>query len=284
MKIILSRKGFDSGIGRVASPILPDGTLLSLPIPEESSIRYRDLFCEGAEFEKLVEDLTSGKVRGSDCAHLDPDLDARSYPRQPGWRPLFGPSGPAMTHLRNNGLGLGDLFLFFGWFRQTEVVNGTYRYVRGAPDLHVIFGWLQIGDITDGREARTAFPWATYHAHLDRSLVEQVFIASRHLWLGSSTRTAGGGVFGKYHDDLCLTDRGQNHRSLWRLPRSFYPAGEKKPLSYHESMARWQMKDHCAILQSAGRGQEFVLDAHEYPEAVEWAERMIERYASALRK
>ena len=33
MKIILSRKGFDSGYGKIASPILPDGTLLSMPIP-----------------------------------------------------------------------------------------------------------------------------------------------------------------------------------------------------------------------------------------------------------
>jgi len=34
MKIILSRKGFDSSYGGCPSPILPDGTLLSLPIPE----------------------------------------------------------------------------------------------------------------------------------------------------------------------------------------------------------------------------------------------------------
>ncbi len=34
MKVILSRKGFDSSYGGCPSPILPDGTLLSLPIPE----------------------------------------------------------------------------------------------------------------------------------------------------------------------------------------------------------------------------------------------------------
>jgi len=34
MKIILSRKGFDSKNGGIASPILPDGALLSLPIPD----------------------------------------------------------------------------------------------------------------------------------------------------------------------------------------------------------------------------------------------------------
>ena len=37
MKVILSRKGFDSSFGGYPSPILPDGTLISLPIP---SMKY----------------------------------------------------------------------------------------------------------------------------------------------------------------------------------------------------------------------------------------------------
>ena len=46
MKIILSRKGFDSGYGGIASPVLPDGTLLSLPIPTtEMGITYDELLC-----------------------------------------------------------------------------------------------------------------------------------------------------------------------------------------------------------------------------------------------
>jgi hypothetical protein len=36
MKIILSRKGFDSQYGKIKSPILEDGTMLSLPIPQEN--------------------------------------------------------------------------------------------------------------------------------------------------------------------------------------------------------------------------------------------------------
>ena len=33
MKVIISRKGFDSSAGKMASPILPDGRVISLPIP-----------------------------------------------------------------------------------------------------------------------------------------------------------------------------------------------------------------------------------------------------------
>ncbi len=47
MKIIISRKGFDSGSGGYPSPILPSGELCSLPIPEPmpdiQSRRYEEI-------------------------------------------------------------------------------------------------------------------------------------------------------------------------------------------------------------------------------------------------
>ena len=44
MKIILSRKGFDSGSGGYPNPIMPNGTLLPLPIPSKNDeIRYTDV-------------------------------------------------------------------------------------------------------------------------------------------------------------------------------------------------------------------------------------------------
>ena len=35
MKLILSRKAFDSGAGKVASPILDDGAMIPMPIPDK---------------------------------------------------------------------------------------------------------------------------------------------------------------------------------------------------------------------------------------------------------
>ncbi len=40
MQIILNRKGFDSSNGAQPSPIIPDVTLLFLPIPLGSGIKY----------------------------------------------------------------------------------------------------------------------------------------------------------------------------------------------------------------------------------------------------
>ena len=117
MKLILSRKGFDSSAGKKPSPIFPEGTMLSLPIPDKAStITYKDIAGNAcASVGELVQDLA--KISPTHRAHLDPDLSAHSIPRADGWRPLFGQEGAAESHLENQGVGPGDIFLFFGLFR-----------------------------------------------------------------------------------------------------------------------------------------------------------------------
>jgi hypothetical protein len=56
MRIILSRKGFDTEYGQMPSPIMPDGTLLSLPIPaKDEKINYNNL--------QLMEKLTMKSLK-----------------------------------------------------------------------------------------------------------------------------------------------------------------------------------------------------------------------------
>lgn len=127
-KIILSRKGFDSANGGMPSPILPDGTLLSLPIPNENEkYSYDDLVYKDQTYTELIHQLKPSFSRSS--CHLDPDL----YPnilktRDPKWQACFGQSHAALTHLEGNQIDKGDIFLFFGWFRKTELVNGVLRF------------------------------------------------------------------------------------------------------------------------------------------------------------
>ena len=84
MKLILSRKGFDSAAGGCASPLI-DGRPVSLPIPTRmpTPTRYRDL---AGEIAGLVTDLTKGRITADHPCHLDPDLDPGALPRAPGWR------------------------------------------------------------------------------------------------------------------------------------------------------------------------------------------------------
>jgi len=275
MKVILSRKGFDSSYGGVASPILDDGTLLSLPIPSPSRITYDELSVGGIPLGKVVADLTSGRIPSNHHAHLDPDLNAAMYPRLPGWRPIFGQVDAAQAHLEGCGVTIGEIFLFFGWFREVNTVGEQYRFVRDARNLHVIYGWLQVGEIIRVNQKPSCAPqWASeYHPHFygDRGANNTVYIASERLDIGGIASSAdGGGVFRKFHEDLCLTAPGAKNRSQWLLPMWFYPRDKRAPLSYHSNPQRWKMHEDCTILDSVARGQEFVLDTDHYPEATSW--------------
>ena len=166
MNIILSRKGFDTANGACPSPIMPDGTLLSLPIPSEDTLTYADIAYQGLTYDQLLRQLNP-KEHYHGC-HLDPDI----YPRlrlamPPDWQPAFGQIGSAQGQLRNHGVGADDLFLFFGWFRHVQqAIDGSFHYARGVQDLHVVFGYLQVERVLTQSEEVAKYPW---HPHADLS-------------------------------------------------------------------------------------------------------------------
>ncbi len=292
MKLILSRKGFDStwdkywfGSGGCPSPIFPDETMLSLPIPggELGTVVYDDLSVGGKNFGKLVTDLTEGKVPSVNFAHLDPDINREAYQRQEGWRPLFGQAGIAAGHLRKEGVQEGDLFLFFGLFQRVEDMGGRWRFISDAPWQHVLWGWLQIQDIHKVDDlGPDDLPWARYHDHLHPEMRgarnNTVYIASDHLDLGDGRQASGAGAFPQFDERLLLTNPDGASVTQWRLPSWFYPSAGKKMLSWHgNNRGRWTPEPDAkyAYLNSQSRGQEFVLDCDHYPEAIGWASDFI---------
>lgn len=263
MRVILSRKGFDSSYGGTPSPILPDGRMISLPIPaREGPISYAEIRRDELNLGDLVEDLTSGAIPKWYRAHHDPDVYADSVARPEGWRPLFGQVEAALSHLHKEGVSPGDLFLFFGWYRRVEYVSGRWRYVRGSPDIHAIWGWLKIGAI----HSCTRLPadikrWAAGHPHLNRSWPggNDVFIsAADHVV--ADRRLPGAGIFTERRERV-LTLPGSPKRSLWELPGWMHPNRGVARISYHEKLSRWSARgpDTCE-LSTVGRGQEFVLN------------------------
>lgn len=287
MKIIFSRKGFDAEAGGVASPIFPDKRLCSIPIPSSrGKYMFRDIRFDDDDLGRIVEDLTRNKKKsyvGSDRTHFDPDLRRDALPWMRGWLPAFGPSGAAQTHLANNGAGVDDLFLFFGWFREVEEENGHYQYVHEAPDIHLLFGWLQIGRVYHAFPQDAKLPsWANRHAEISDGQEWRdadwyydnwaLHVANKQLDLpGVRKDLPGGGVFEKYDDRLCLTEPGKN-KGKWRLPGWMYPFPGKKPLTFHRDRRKWKKDGKWALLRVADRGQEFVLDCTEYPQqkVTEW--------------
>jgi putative DNA base modification enzyme with NMAD domain len=272
MKLILSRKGFDSTNGGCPSPIL-DGQLCSLPIPDVgATTRYGEISSfNGSSIARIVEDLTRGRIMRGDGAHLDPDLRRDAIARTAGWRPIFGQAAAAQSHLSRHGITQGDLFLFFGCFRCAEKVGGAFRFVRDAPKLHVIFGWLQVGKIARATDDLVAeIPWVYGHPHLEapeRYKNNTLYIASHRLSSIGLT-TSGAGTFERIRPELILT-KTESNCSVWELPRWFAPDG-RPPLTYHGDLTRWTDCATSVQLQTVGKGQEFVLDVDQYPEARGW--------------
>jgi hypothetical protein len=258
MRVVLSRKGFDSTSGGGPSPLLPDGRLLSLPIPERRptphSPRYSDL--------GLALLMRSLGYRAEDLAHLDPDLVASRRKRQPGWRGAFGQVGAAAGHLLNQRVGPSDLFLFFGLFRRAERFGvGGYRFVPHEKPFHAIWGYLEVDRRLDASDRAPG--WARDHPHFadpERGWPNVVFLA----------RPGRFGVF-RYRDELRLTRPGTERVTDWQVPACL----SRVALTYHP---RRSGNDR---LQAASRGQEFVCSADR--EVASWARGLVdasERWAA----
>lgn len=284
MRIILSRKGFDSANGGYPSPIMPDGRMVSLPIPEENSgVQYSQLsLTHEKSYCSLMQDLINHNIvlakntmalDKNTCCHLDPDIYKNIYKdptkRAEGWRGVFGQVGGEQTHLENQGVKEGDLFLFFGWFRNTLAKENGYVYDKtDKGGRHVLFGYLQIGEIVHKPEIQTGlYAWLDNHPHLNKDIYinshkNTLYLAAEHLSFAPGL--PGYGIF-RFSDELVLTKEGET-KSKWALPdffRETYISGqEKNP---------W--KD--GYFQSAGIGQEFVMKAT--PQIEEWARDIIRK-------
>ena len=197
--------------------------------------------------------------------HLDPDLRPELRPAglRANWRErLFGQEGAAERHLRNQEVGPGDLFLFFGWFREAQARDGAWK--RMGPDEHCVWGWLQIDEshpVTTA-EAAARLGWAAHHPHVahwdryDRN--NRVYRARQRL--SFRPELPGAGVF-RWHPGLTLTRRCGTAatRRQWCLPGFFRRTG----LTYNQvDGPRCPAARGRVHLDSAPIGQEFVLPAH----------------------
>lgn len=247
MKIILSRKGFDSGFGGMPSPILPDGTLLSMPIPSLKSKpnKYAEMGYENKTYLQILKELKP-KFKYEYC-YLDPDIREYCTVRESHWESLFGQCGAAQGHLINQSINCGDVFLFFGWFKQTEIVSGKYRFAKNAPDLNIIYGYMQIKEIIYDKQKIQSYSW---HPH---SNDEHLEIPNNCLYrptanLSLDENLKGYGVL-SYDKKRVLTKNGCT-RTKWDLPDFF----KNITMSRHSSNSFQEN-----YFQSVNIGQEFVI-------------------------
>lgn len=252
MKVIFSRKGFDSTAGGCPSPLV-DGCPVSFPIPTKmpSAVRYGDL---NGPYGELVGDLTKGRRSAQDWCHLDPDISAKALSRLPGWRGALGQTSAAQGHLRKQDIQVGDLFIFWGLFRPVEKV-GSWQFT-GAPE-HRIWGWLQIGEIIhlgpDGSDALEGRPWLRDHPHVRPGwgASNTLYVASDETLLGGCRLDgAGSGVLQKGHRLTAPNCK----PSTWGVPDWLHPQAGGCGMTYHPYQ-RW---GEDGTVTAAARGQEFV--------------------------
>ena len=253
MKIIFSRKGFDSSNGGYPSPII-DGQPVSLPIPEPNEewkdkrrTTYGDLEAGKHGLGELVESVTKGKIKSTDYCHNDPMFEKG--------RCAFGQSGAAQTHLANNHIKKGDVFLFFGRFEKDGDKQAHHR----------IFGYLEIEKIDklgkEPNESRRPVGFSKLHPHVIGSYHD-----NNTLYIGE------GQVATRASDKLRLTHPNKTSR-YWRVPNWLY-MGE---LTYHN---RDSWEEGSKVLASACIGQEFITDISGKDDAKKWLEEILSEIRS----
>jgi Nucleotide modification associated domain 3 len=262
-KVILSRKGFDSKYGGGCSPILPNGDMLSIPIPtneREEGISYSEIRYGDKTYLRLMEELEICIPEHKKC-HFDPDLIRGAYKRKENWTGIFGQQGSALSHLQNQNIEEGDIFLFFGSFRSTHYSH-KLRFERDY-ERHIIFGYLIIGKILDPQfEQNSIF---REHPHFQNN---DIYTPLNRVYIANSD--ADFGVF-KYRNDLVLTKKGFP-KSIWELPMIFHP-DSGTTISRH-SDKNFEKRGDTLLFTSQNIGQDFVVSGGDEIES--WARAIIE--------
>lgn len=240
MRIILSRKGFDSAAGGCPSPII-NGVPVSLPIPSGPSepYRYRDISHPMGNMGDIVYDQSNGRVRPNNFAHADPVLP-------PTWgQAVLGQAGAANAHLKNQHVQPGDVFVFFGLFNSPT-----------QKPHHRIFGMMtleRIVKLTENGGDWKALGLKQPHPHTERKNQN----TNNSLYIGYGKMATGQHTIKMSQDTI---------PSFWSIPPWLYRHG----LSYHGNKNRWTP----TTLKLVNRGQEFVSDVGNDPEAKDWLKKI----------
>lgn len=243
MKIVFSRKGFDSKFGGGPSPIL-DGRPVSLPIPGSNgeSCTYSD-----RGLADIVERASRKKLTGSSPCHDDPMFaDGHCW---------LGQVGAAQGHLTNQGVGVGDIFLFFGLF--TDPATGDPH--------HRIFGYMEVFSRGSPTSMASQGNWLEPprpHPHFSGS-----WHRNNAIWFGA------GGTAQSASDSLRLTANGERRWSHWQVPDWMH----KHRPTYLKGDWRWQ---DGQMLNTRGIWQEGVCNIGNAKEPRRWLESILAEIAA----
>ena len=229
MKVIFSKKGLDSSNSGKPINLNSNGIMPFIPIPcLQKEVEYAKVNVnKNQTMQDLCENL-SGKTlylsvdqkqkkimldKNTYC-HLDPQLV--NYFNVDNFVGSLGQVDSAEKHLENQKIKVGDLFLFYGWYKQ----NGLEK--------RVLFGYMQIGEIIrtyglknqERVDLETKYPILKNQPHWNTEFylnneTNTIYIAREKCSFDS--RISGFGLF-NYSNELVLTKNNQTKKTLWQIP------------------------------------------------------------------
>lgn len=277
MKLILSRKGFDSGSGGCFSPYDHEtGKYIWFPIPEKvtnysNSVRYTDVLVKndyisnikGSNLSEIYSSLKGSyrvKLRKKEFvgindddvfAHFDPMLGTPPWIEENPNLKIgrgYGQYNSA-PHLEKHNVNEGSIFLFFGGFQSTKS-----KKISG----HYIYGWLKVKKrIETYKECKELIKEYNLHHHphiteaaFNRNQKNYIFVPDE--WLFEDLQIPGCGYFTSLNDDLLLSNNKEANIATWKLPSFFY----HNLTQVHQKTWEKTQEDFCTV--KTGIGQEFV--------------------------
>lgn len=264
-RIILSRKGFDSRFGGKPSPILSNGNICSIPIPAgggPSDHKFRDLKYDHLEIKDVFE-VVKSKYSLDDYCHFDPQLNQSIG--------LFGQANTAQSELANRNVCSGDIFIFFGLFRD---------YAIKRREIHHLFGWLQIDyilkepneikDFLNQKKINHPYGFAEYFTN------NALYVSKEFIEIGNKkTALKGFGMFKKTHPDLILTAPDKT-KSIWKMPEKHF----SNTKNFFMNRLKWIGDEKDCLIDSGGIGQEFVMNSDMNPKLIDWVLDLIQNHGN----
>ncbi len=312
-KIILSRKGFDSAAGHGYSPFdSTTGKYIVLPIPEDekgkhyrNSKKYEEIKIEPDYLPGISVSNLRDLIHSLNFSQKTKDVVSKNYVHFDPWLGMcpwlsgnnhnigaFGQQGAAQTHLKNQGVGIGSLFLFFSRF--IPINNRENRIVSAiAPNklkkgVYFIYGWLKVERIIDKFEDIRSDNRYRHllldHPHASEECFKEkenkrntIYIASEFLLNGCSI--PGCGYFPKLSEELLLTSKNPNEEppNTWDLPLFFR---DQPPTYFPKDKQKWKPNPDgktCTV-RAPNRGQEFVFKESE--DFCRWFQDLLRKIAS----
>lgn len=282
MRIILSRKGLDSGVCDISNLLFVgkngNKNLIMLPIPADDGVHtYQELNFGNEETFNIVKQYLdkSKKINIQSKCHADPNIV--NYFNDPVFLGSIGQVDQAQSHLQNQKIDIGDLFIFFGVFAEAGL-NVDNNLVYNKSNLkHIMFGYMQIGDIIptyglseiERANYESKYPWLKHQPHwiadkYDNNKSNCIYVASEKF---NHTNIKGYGIF-NYDKELQLTQDNNLCVTYWNLPQEL----SSLKITYHSEKSYKE-----GYFKAACRGQEFVIEDSKQAEI--WSENLIKKYA-----